>query len=255
MNATSGSSPGSSEPKRGKGGATPRKRAPRRPTATATSAAASGTGKHDFLVAPKARGRAEPVSRFPEIVNVAAELFHDQGYAETSIEDIANVLGILKGSVYHYIHTKEDLLFAIIEEIHARTDAKSVEVAEFDGDIVDKLELFIDVHMRDAGELTSKVAVFFTDYRSLPAERRRQVQERRDNYEALLRNLIEEGQASGQFIPGIDSRLAAIGILQMLNGTYQWYRPQGRQSMEEVTHEFKKLILRGLLVDQSRVAV
>lgn len=208
----------------------------------------------DFRVAPKARGRPEPVSRFPEIVNAAAELFRAHGYAETSIEDIANVVGILKGSVYHYINTKEDLLFAIIDEIYARTEAKSRAVTDHGGDPVSQLDLFIDLHMEDVGELAAKVAVFVTEYRSLPEDRRRQVQERRDAYEDLLRSIIRKGQRQGLFIDSVDARLAAIGILQMLNGTYQWYRSDGPSTMREITREFKKLIVRGLLSDGARAS-
>jgi len=204
----------------------------------------------DFLVAPKARGRPEPVSRFPEIVNAAAELFRTQGYADTSIEDIANVVGILKGSVYHYIHTKEDLLFAIIDEIYARTEAKSKQVSAFTGGPVEQLDLFIDLHMEDVGELAAKVAVFATEYRSLPEDRRRQVQARRDTYEDLLRSIIRKGQRQGAFVDSLDARLTAIGILQMLNGTYQWYRSDGPRSMRDITREYKKLIFRGLLTDR-----
>jgi AcrR family transcriptional regulator len=209
-----------------------------------------GPSKPDFLVAPKARGRAEPVSRFPEIINISAELFRHQGYADTSIEDVANATGILKGSVYHYIHTKEDLLFAIIDEIYARTEVKSQAVTEFNGAVVEQLELFIDLHMEDTGDLAPKVAVFTTEYRSLPEDRRQEVQQRRDAYEDLLRSIIENGQQQGVFVADLDARIAAIGILQMLNGTYQWYRPEGRRSMQEITKEFKRIIFRGLLVDQ-----
>jgi TetR/AcrR family transcriptional regulator, cholesterol catabolism regulator len=204
----------------------------------------------DFLVAPKARGRAEPVSRFPEIVNAAAELFRRQGYADTSIEDIANVVGILKGSIYHYIHTKEDLLFAIIDEIYARTEVKSTQVAEFTGGPVEQLHLFIDLHMEDVGELAAKVAVFATEYRSLPEDRRLQVQARRDAYEDLLRSIIRKGQRQGAFVDTLDARITAIGILQMLNGTYQWYRSDGPRSMGDITREYKKLVMRGLLTDR-----
>jgi AcrR family transcriptional regulator len=165
------------------------------------------------------------------------------------VEDVANATGILKGSVYHYIHTKEDLLFAIIDEIYARTEVKSQTVSEFRGGLLDKLELFIDLHMEDTGDLAPKVAVFTTEYRSLPEDRRREVQLRRDDYEELLRGIIQQGQHEGLFITELDARIAAIGILQMLNGTYQWYRPEGRRSMPEITKEFKTIIFRGLLVD------
>jgi AcrR family transcriptional regulator len=226
----------------------------RTPTASpATPVEGAGSGRPDFLVAHKARSRAEPVSRFPEIINVSAELFRSQGYAETSIEEIANAVGILKGSVYHYIHTKEDLLFAIIDEIYARTDAKSRVVLASEGDVVERLELFVDLHMEDTGDLAAKVAVFTTEYRSLPEDRRRQVQQHRDDYEDLLHSIIRQGQSQGVFVADLDARLAAIGILQMLNGTYQWYRPDGRRSMDEITREFKRIIFRGLLVDQGAV--
>jgi AcrR family transcriptional regulator len=225
---------------------------------TATDAPTSpvegpGSGRPDFLVAPKARSRTEPVSRFPEIINVSADLFRSQGYAETSIEEIANAVGILKGSVYHYIHTKEDLLFAIIDEIYARTDAKSQAVQASDGGVVEQLELFIDLHMEDTADLAAKVAVFTTEYRSLPEDRRRQVQQHRDDYEGLLHSIIRQGQSQGVFVADLDARLAAIGILQMLNGTYQWYRPDGPRSMDEITREFMRIIFRGLLVDQGAV--
>lgn len=222
----------------------------KKPSGTRTTSTSVPT-KPDFLVAPKARGRAEPVSRFPEIINISADLFRSKGYAETSIEDIANATGILKGSVYHYINTKEDLLFAIIDEIYARTEAKSQAVSSFKGDVVDQLELFIDLHMEDTGDLAAKVAVFTTEYRSLPEDRRLEVQTRRDAYEELLRGIIRKGQRQQTFVPDLDARFAAIGILQMLNGTYQWYRTEGSRTMPEITQEYKRLIFRALLVDQN----
>jgi TetR/AcrR family transcriptional regulator, cholesterol catabolism regulator len=228
----------------------PKRKKPNGTGTTGTSGASVPT-KPDFLVAPKARGRAEPVSRFPEIINISAELFRSKGYAETSIEDIANATGILKGSVYHYINTKEDLLFAIIDEIYARTEAKSQAVSSFKGDVIDQLDLFIDLHMEDTGDLAAKVAVFTTEYRSLPEDRRLEVQTRRDAYEELLRGIIRKGQRQRTFVPDLDARFAAIGILQMLNGTYQWYRTEGIRTMAEITKEYKRLIFRALLVDQN----
>lgn len=233
------------------GGRTGRKNAPKSAPATTSGEEAEGarTPTPEFLIAPKARGRPEPVSRFPEIINLSAELFRSHGYAETSIEDVANAAGILKGSLYHYINTKEDLLFAIIDEIYARTDIKFQSVKAFDGDVASQLELFIDLHMEDTGVLAAKVAVFTTEYRSLPEDRRARVQQRRDAYEELLHGLIRKGQREKVFLPHLDARITSIGILQMLNGTYKWYVPEGVRTMEEITRDFKRIIFRGILLD------
>jgi TetR/AcrR family transcriptional regulator, cholesterol catabolism regulator len=230
------------------GGRTGRK-GPKPPTASVKETDDARTPTPEFLIAPKARGRPEPVSRFPEIINLSAELFRSQGFAETSIEDVANAAGILKGSLYHYINTKEDLLFAIIDEIYVRTDVKFQRVQAFEGDVASQLGLFIDLHMEDTGDLAAKVAVFTTEYRSLPEDRREQVQQRRDAYEELLHRLITKGQQEQVFLAHLDARITAIGILQMLNGTYKWYVPEGTRTMEEITRDFKRIIFRGILVD------
>ena len=53
-------------------------------------------------------------SRWPDIVEAAAHAFRERGFAATSLEDIATEVGIWKGSLYHYIDSKEDLLFAVV---------------------------------------------------------------------------------------------------------------------------------------------
>src|SRR5215204_3461616 len=57
-----------------------------------------------------------------EIYEAAIATFHRRGYADTSVEEIAEAVGILKGSLYHYIDSKEDLLFGILREVHVETD-------------------------------------------------------------------------------------------------------------------------------------
>src|SRR5690242_21930048 len=66
----------------------------------------------------RARRSRAPRRRQQEIVEAAARVFHEKGYESTSIQDIADAVGILKGSLYYYITSKEDLLFEIIRGVH-----------------------------------------------------------------------------------------------------------------------------------------
>ena len=59
-----------------------------------------------------------PKKREREIVDAAAEIFHRNGYADTSVQDVADAVGILKGSLYYYIDSKEDLLYRVLLEVH-----------------------------------------------------------------------------------------------------------------------------------------
>jgi AcrR family transcriptional regulator len=71
-------------------------------------------------------------SRWTQIVDVAAELFREKGFVATSLEDIAREVGMYKGSLYHYIDSKEDLLFAVVREPAQQILDELRELAELD---------------------------------------------------------------------------------------------------------------------------
>src|SRR3954468_13338665 len=78
----------------------------------------------------RARGRKR---RDEEVLDAAARVFARRGYSDASVQDVADELGILKGSLYHYIRAKEDLLFWLLEAVHGDVQAILDEVAAEDG--------------------------------------------------------------------------------------------------------------------------
>src|ERR1700744_339601 len=77
-------------------------------------------------------GRANGARREREVLDAATKVFSSRGYADASVQDIADELGILKGSLYHYIDSKEDLLFRLLEETHDEVQTIMDEVAAMD---------------------------------------------------------------------------------------------------------------------------
>lgn len=75
-----------------------------------------------------------PRKRDREVVDAAARVFYRKGYADATVQDVADELGILKGSLYHYIDTKEDLLYRLFEEVHADVEQIREEVAAADAE-------------------------------------------------------------------------------------------------------------------------
>lgn len=198
-------------------------------------------------VPPKARRSREVGSRFEDIVDAAAQLFSDQGYAATSIQDIADSVGMLKGSLYHYIHTKEDLLDAVIHEAHQHTAALGVQALAMEGDALAKLAYVIERHLTGAtGENQAKVRVFYQEAKFLPPDRLASILATRDSYEHAIRQIITAGQDEGTVAAHLDPTLTAIAILAVLNSVQQWFRPSGPRSLPEVTVSFTDLILRSV---------
>src|SRR5215217_3230815 len=97
------------------------------------------------------RSRA-PRRRQNEILEAAAQVFHEKGYESTSIQDIADAVGILKGSLYYYITSKEDLLYEILQDVH-QAGIKNLELIDaVDGTALEKIRAFVVVHFAHNAE-------------------------------------------------------------------------------------------------------
>lgn len=198
--------------------------------------------------APGRRARA-PRRREQEILEAAAQVFHEKGYESTSIQDIADSVGILKGSLYYYISSKEDLLYEIIQSVHEEALQNLERTRAIEGNALQRLRGFAGIHFTFNAENRVKVAVFFQDFRSLGAERRQAIVEERDIYDNFVRDIIRQGQEEGLICPDIDAKLAAISILGMLNWIHHWYRPGGEQSTREIAESFADFVVAGLACD------
>jgi TetR/AcrR family transcriptional regulator, cholesterol catabolism regulator len=207
------------------------------------------------VVAPAAEdtnGRSKskpPRRRKQEILDAAARVFHERGYESTSIQDIADAVGILKGSLYYYIESKEDLLYEILHDVHAEALQNMTAVDEIEADALTKIRAFVTFHVTFNAEHLVGMGVFFQDFRSLSDERREEIVEERDLYDKFVRKLIREGQQEKLICPDIDAKLAAFGILGMMNWIYQWFKPAGPSAARKVAEEFADFVVAGLACD------
>jgi AcrR family transcriptional regulator len=191
---------------------------------------------------PSSRGQKKE----EEIVAAAARIFHDKGYAAASIRDIADAVGLLKGSLYYYVRSKEDLLYKIIDAVHAGALENLRQAAESEGSARDRLLAFIRGHIRNFGDNLIMIRVFYVDFTHLSPDRHKIILGERDRYEHFLTDLIACGQKEGDFAADLNPRVAAIAILTMINSIYVWYRPDGPLAMSDIEVEYVRLILRGL---------
>lgn len=191
-------------------------------------------------------GVRSPSARLDEIYTAAAQVFSEKGYHGASIQHVADAVGILKGSLYYYIDSKQDLLFGIIDEVHRDALRSLEEWMAVDGDATTRLRAFVEGHVLANTRNITKIGVFFHDFRSLDPERRDRIIADRDRYDSHLRELIRQGQQEGVFRGDIDPKIASMAILGMMNWTYHWWRDDGPSSASDVVKEFADLILLGL---------
>jgi AcrR family transcriptional regulator len=198
---------------------------------------------------PETKKRSErkmPRKRRAEVLDAAARVFHAKGYEATSIQDIADEVGILKGSLYYYISSKEDVLFEMLQEVHTAALETVMEAVAVDGNPLEKVHAFVETLARFNAENTIRMGILHHDFRSLSDERRSEIVRERDQYDKILRKLIVEGKDAGLVRDEIDPKITALAVMGMINSIYHWFRPSGPQKPGHVGSVYGDLVVASL---------
>ena len=195
-----------------------------------------------------AQAAATPSAARPreaDLLAAATRLFRTRGFHATSMRDLGQALAMNRGSLYHYIAAKDDLLWTIVTRAFDRLEARVLPILQTDAPPIERLRGAIHEHLRVAADHADELSLIQIELRSLSAERRAEMIARRDAYEGLWRDAITAGIADGS-LRSVDVRLAGIGILSACNWFTQWYRPDGALGVDEVAERFSDLFLSGL---------
>jgi TetR/AcrR family transcriptional regulator, cholesterol catabolism regulator len=194
--------------------------------------------------APKV-ARADGTRRL--ILDQAARLLRTNGYASTSLRDIAGATGMKAGSLYYHFDSKEALAEIVMAEgiELVRTAVRDALAARpAGGDPLDDIALAIRAHLRalrDSGDYASANIRCFAH---VPAEMRRRLRKVREAYEADWRELIESARAAGRLDSGVDDDALRYGLFGIMNWTLEWLRPGGPPP-DELADMFFRIMFRG----------
>jgi AcrR family transcriptional regulator len=191
--------------------------------------------------------------RWDEVVAVAADVFSERGYRAATLRDVASKLGMLKGSLYYYIESKEDLLFEVLKRAHLR----GLEfVAESEPDLArdpsERLERLIQRYMRGTAGLPSALIVSEADLRHLHGPRRAEIISIRNQIAQVPIGIITAGVRDGSFDPSVDPYVVTATLFRVLNSTISWHRPGRTPDWETITAWYVRLFVGGLRPDPPR---
>jgi AcrR family transcriptional regulator len=169
-------------------------------------------------------------NRMPDVIDAGIDVFWHKGYTAASMQDVADVVGVTKGSVYHYIDSKEDLLFRIFDEAHREAEQLMTEVNGMNGSPLTRLRIYLERHVEQFLQRPERTSLYFRDWRYLTEKRHETVVEQRRAYESFVRGLISEAQSDGELDPTLNVRYAALFIVGAINYVAEWFRRDGRDS-------------------------
>jgi TetR/AcrR family transcriptional regulator, cholesterol catabolism regulator len=182
-------------------------------------------------------------TRKSELTRQAARLFAEKGYHGTSIGDLAEAMGVQKGSLYAHIESKADLLWEVARDgaaaFHGALDRIPDELKA-----TEKIRLALRAHLRVVAEQLDVATVFIREWRYLEGDRREAFLAERRRYEERFRALFREGRELGELRTDLDDATATLLALSAANWAYTWLRPGG--DTDELSDRFFTVLLDGM---------
>jgi len=200
---------------------------------------------------PEPRKSDAAERRRAEILEESARLFDRSGYNKTSMNDIAEAVGVRKPTLYHYFDTKDQILYWLHEEfINTLLTQQEARIAEQVPADLMVFEIMADI-LALMQTHKGHVRTYFENHRELPERHRTTSHEKRDRYRRMLEDAIAQGTKEGTF-RHVDPGLTALAIFGMVNWAYQWYEIDGTRSPRDIATVFADLVLNGLTASPPR---
>ncbi len=194
--------------------------------------------------------------RREELIGIACHVFAEKGFDGATLQDIADEFGVLKGSLFHYIQSKDDLLYEIIDGVYAGAEDAIWSITLADDTAVSRLRRLIVAYVRYVTEHQPAITVWLHDLDALDPVRGRLVREREERNSLRLVELIAAAQREGGISPDADPRLVGFALLGSMNWVHRWFRSPGQQaeghsqpgdghsrSAEDIGQEFSRIFL------------
>lgn len=167
-------------------------------------------------------------NRDAAVLAAAISVMSERGYAATSIQEVADRVGVLKGSLYHYFSSKEELLFRIIEESYMESIDIVAQTQALGLPAIDELSEYLRrLCMVYLGNV-DRANIYFAETRHLTGERLQTTKLRGREFERHVRDLITRAQEDGDVDTTLDVRLLSRYVIGSLNSVRSWPSRSGQ---------------------------
>ena len=180
------------------------------------------------------------------IIKAAADLFGEKGYHGTSVRDISGEVGIMAGSLYSHIESKQQILAEILRAYSLQAHAVLVPLETAPLSTREKLRAVFATYFRLISESPSRARVAVHDARSLEPAAFDEARQRRRTTQAIVSRIVRQGIDAGE-IRAIDTTLVSMAVFSITNWAVEWYDPDGEIDPDEAAGFFAGLLFDGLV--------
>jgi AcrR family transcriptional regulator len=189
--------------------------------------------------------------RLAEVYRTAAQIILRKGYDATSVNDIANALGMTKAGLYHYISGKKELLFDIMSFGLDELRDECVIPAHSITDASERLHFIITRHAQLVTRGQGAITILVDEITALSPAQNRKITARKRDYFDKLRATLNQLKSEGK-LQDVDITTATFSILGTINWLSRWVRSDGPLTPDQIAEEIVKIVLHGLLRPDNR---
>ncbi|WP_423141150.1 TetR/AcrR family transcriptional regulator [Parablastomonas sp. CN1-191] len=189
---------------------------------------------------------AKSQRRWELIIEASTALFKERGFAATSMQDISDRVGLQKGSLYYYVDSKEMLLFEILRDLHRGGEALVDHINFETGDPLGELRSYFVQISIYSGRHADRLGIFTRDFQFLDQAQQSEIIRERFMYRHATERLIALAKERGQVSDLLDVHTAAQTVLRAVTAVFEWYRPDGPLSIEEIAVQNAAILVQGL---------
>jgi TetR/AcrR family transcriptional regulator, cholesterol catabolism regulator len=191
------------------------------------------------------------------VLDAAAKIFRDFGYAGTTMRSIADEADLKAGSIYYHYKSKDELISAVLDiGINAVIDRvrEAIDALPADASGRQRIEAAIQGHLSAIIEIGDYTLATRRVFGQVPEAIRSKNMRLRNSYAAMWQDILSDAQKRGEFRAEANITLARLFVLGALNWTVEWFKPGGR-TIEEVAREFASMVIDGLASPAARPGI
>jgi AcrR family transcriptional regulator len=174
--------------------------------------------------------KAQPDDTRRQILNAAAKLLRRNGYASTSLRDIASATGMKAGSLYYHFASKEELAEIVMTEgidLVRAAVRQALAARPKESDPLEDIEIAVRTHLQALHESGDYASANIRCFNHVPDEMKQRLRKVRERYEADWRKLLGRARAAGRLDADVDDDALRYGLFGVMNWTLEWLRPGG----------------------------
>lgn len=183
-----------------------------------------------------------------QILDAAAGLFLEKGFAATTLRQIADRARMKAGSIYYHFDSKDDILDAVLDSgIRSIMDKVQAALSQMPADATsrDRVKMAVQTHLGQVLQTSNYTLAFIRTFGQVPKEARDRTRAVRRIYTEFWIGLLEDAQDAGEIARDVDVRMARLFLVGGMNWTVQWFDPE-QQSIEEITDRYIDIWFNGV---------